>query len=313
MFSLFKKDKSKPVVPQWASFFNQDEYDKFAEAIHYYFYEKNITYIMCDGMIETGQNDFGFTNLGLTNVAQVCKQDKKSNYKKRVAEHFEALLRTNLFDKEFKKNINNYEQIKRYIGVRLYHTEYMEVVGRDLTIGKDFAGDVYAMLVFDLPDAVTNVTREQAAQWEKTDDELMETGIQNIKNKYSFHIAEEDLGEFKIWFVLGDHFFTPNIVFDLQNHPKLIGAKGSLIGIPHRHAAVVYPINNLDVVSTITQLIPVIYGMNQEGPGSVSNNLFWYNDGEFENLPYTIEEGTIQLSPTERFLDVLGMLDAEDG
>src|ERR1700686_583357 len=127
MFSIFKKSKSKPEVPEWASFFNIDEFEEFIKAIDKYFYSKNITYNLGDGMLTAGPNDFElFSTLGLTNVAQVCKQDEKEN--------FDGLIRTNQFDKEFKKIIHDYNQIKEYIGVRLYPIDYVSHIGKESTI-----------------------------------------------------------------------------------------------------------------------------------------------------------------------------------
>ena len=304
MFS--NKDNSD--VPEWALFFDKNEYNDFLKAIASYFSKKNISYDLNEGMVITGANDFGFNNLGLTNVAQVCKQDQPRNYKEIVSEHFESIIRANQFETEFNKIIHDYNKIKKYIGVRLYLNDYAAHIGKELTIGKDFAGDVYAMLVFDLPDSIINIQPEQADKWGKTLDELFEIGLQNIKNKYQLDISKEKFNEFSIWLVQGDHFFTPNIVFDLNNQQKLVGSKGSLIGIPHRHSVIIYPIENIEVVKAINQLIPTVYGMNAEGPGSVSNNLFWYKDGHIENLPYKIEDKKLQFFPPENFIELLNTL-----
>lgn len=305
MFSIFRRNKEKTDVPKWASFFNKDEYHYFLKAIEDYFYSKNVTYELGDGLLNAGPNDFGFSSLGLANVAQVCKLDKRENYKEIVTGHFNAFIRLNQFDKEFKKVIDDYDKIKEYIAVRLYPDDYVPETAKKVSMEKQFAGDIIALLVFDLPDSVTSITSEQANKWNKTLDELFETGVRNIKNKYPLNISKQQFGEFDIWFAQGEHFFTPNIVFDLETQQKLAGTNGSLVGIPHRHAVIVYPIEDIKVVQALNALIPTVYGMNQEGPGSISNNIFWYKDGHYENLPYEIEEGKIQFYPPESFINML--------
>ncbi len=94
----------------------------------------------------------------------------------------------------------------------------------------------------------------------------------------------------------------------MQDHPQLIGTYGSLVGVPHRHAVLIYPIENIEVVKVITNLIPIITGMYSEGPGSLSPDLFWHRDGILEQLPYQLEDNTIQFTPTERFLEMLNSL-----
>lgn len=308
MFSFFKKKTDKTNVPEWASFFDEKEYSLFVNEIDNYFKNLNIQYEIGDGQIHVSENEFGFSNLGLTNVAQVCKQEDKKYYKEIIAEHFNSMIRANKFDKEFEKIADNFEEVKKYIGVRLYDNDYVAHIGKELTIGKDFAGDIYSMIVFDFPDSVISIKPEQTTAWNKTTDELFEIGISNIKSKYPFTITKEAFGEFSIWFVQGEHFFTPNIVFDIENRKELIGSKGSLIGLPHRHSAIIYPIENLEVVKAINGLIPTIYGMNQKGPGSLSNNLFWYKDKTFTQLPYKIDEGKLQFFPPDIFVELLNEL-----
>jgi len=112
MFSLFKKDKNSPEVPEWASFFKCSEYGNFLKAIDHYFNQKSIAYELGNGMLTAGSNGFGFTTLGLTNVAQVCKQDKARNYNNIVSEHFDAMVRANRFDDEFKQIVHDFNKVK---------------------------------------------------------------------------------------------------------------------------------------------------------------------------------------------------------
>lgn len=308
MFSFFKKNNNSPEVPEWASFLNGSEYSNFLKAIENYFNKKSIAYELGDGKLTAGSNGFGFGTLGLTNVAQVCKQDKARNYNNIVSEHFDALVRANRFDEEFNQIVDDFSKVRKYIGVRLYSNGYVAHVGKEATMGKDFAGDIYTMLIFDLPDSIISILPAQAEKWGKSLEELFEVGQQNIKNKYPQKISREKFNDFAIWFIQGDHFFTPNIIFDLDNYPKLVGSKGSLIGIPHRHSVVIYPIENIETVTAINRLIPTIYGMNAEGPGSISNNLFWYKDGHFENLPYKLEDKKLQFRPPDNFVEILNTL-----
>lgn len=308
MFSFFKKKTDDTNIPEWASFFDNKEYSTFIKEIETYFKNLNIHFEIGDGQIETNDNEFGFSNLGLVNVAQVCKQDDKRHYKEIITEHFNSMIRANKFDKEFAKIADNFEEVKKYIGVRLYDNEYVAYTGKENTIGKDFAGDIYSMIVYDFPYSILSINPEQIIPWNKTVEELFAIGIANIKAKYPLTITKEAFDEFSIWFVQGEHFFTSNIVFDIENRQELIGSKGSLIGLPHRHSAIIYPIENLEVLKAINGIIPTVYGMNREGPGSLSNNLFWYKDNKFTQLPYEIEEGKLQFFPPDNFIELLNEL-----
>jgi len=83
---------------------------------------------------------------------------------------------------------------------------------------------------------------------------------------------------------------------------------GSLIGVPHRHAVIIYPIESLQVVQAINRLIPTIHGMHNEGPGSISNKLLWYQDDEFRDLPYGVEGNKLRFMPPEFFVEMLNSM-----
>ena len=62
---------------------------------------------------------------------------------------------------------------------------------------------------------------------------------------------------------------SPNVSFSTLNdeNKHLVGTHGALVGLPHRHIALIYPIENISVMGAINTLIPVIYGMFGERPG----------------------------------------------
>lgn len=308
MFSIFKKKDNNKDTPDWASFFSNSEYQAFDKEINRYFEKLKIDFTINNGIVNVNENEFGFENLGLINIAQVCKQENPKSYKEIITEHFDAMIRTHKFEQEFNKIADNFEEVKKYIGVRLYNNEYVSYIGKEFTIGKDFAGDIYAMIVFDFPDSVLSIKPEQIQTWNKSIDELFEIGKNNIREKYPINISKEQFGEFSIIFGNADHFFTPNIVFDIENRPELIGTYGSIIGLPHRYSILLYPIEDLEVLDAINGLVPAVYGMNEEGPGSLSNNIFWYFNNTFTQLPYELENNKLELIPPEKFVEMLNKL-----
>ncbi|SEN38418.1 hypothetical protein SAMN04488505_11020 [Chitinophaga rupis] len=308
MFSFFKRKKTALPVPAWAAYFNSAEYTEFLSLLDNYFKNKGIAYVLGDGEIILDNATFGAERMGLVNVSQVCKQHPQSAWKSCIEDHFNGMERAFAFTDDFEKRCHDLSFARDYIGIRLYHNSYVENIDPGLIIGKPLAGDLFMMLVFDLPNTVINVKPEQTIPWGLSDDALYEMGIVNMREKYLSHNSLEQLGDITIRFVQGDHFFVPNIVFDLERIPEYLGTHGSLIGIPHRHAVLIYPIEDLNVVKAINQLIPVISGMNQEGPGSVSKGLYWYYNGQLTGLPYSLEEKKLNFYPPEDFLSVLNTL-----
>lgn len=299
--------KNKTEVPGWASFFSADEYTRFMQELEAYFKSLDLSYKQSDGVVRMQDTRFGATQLGLVNVAQLCKLGD-GNYGQIIRDHFRSMEKASAFDDEFQRIVTDYEQAKKYLAVRLYGKDYADSMHADMRLGKPVGDDLYGMLVFDLPDSITNVLPRHAEDWGQSFDALFETGLQNVRNNYEIDLSEKTFGEFSIWLAQANHFFAGNIVFDLDKTPELQGVHGSLVCVPHRHAVIIYPINDTGVLQAINGLIPTVYGMHQEGPGSISNHLFWYRRHELESLPYTVADERISFTPTPGFVEMLNYL-----
>ena len=57
----------------------------------------------------------------------------------------------------------------------------------------------------------------------------------------------------------------------LEEHPAWIGAHGALVAVPNRQALLVYPINDLTVVTAIQKLIFVAGSASLPGPRDGTN------------------------------------------
>jgi hypothetical protein len=259
-------------------------------------------------MVHVKTDRFGANDLGLVNLAQICKQSSSFRWKRIIKSHFTQLEKSASFETAFSKKVHDFSQVRDYIGVRLYPTDYASYIKDGLAIGKHITEDIFALLVFDFPHSIINVRPEQTIQWNKMNEELFEIGIANIKRNYKIDLSSHIFGGVKCWVAKGDHFFAPNIIFDLKNNSHLIGSNGALIGVPHRHAVFIYPIENLEVLDAIHVLIPTIYRMHEQGPGSVSDGLFWYHNDTFTPLPYELGAQKLQFTPPEAFAAVLNTL-----
>ena len=87
-----------------------------------------------------------------------------------------------------------------------------------------------------------------------------------------------------------------------------LGAHGSLVGVPHRHAVFIYPINDLKVVTVMQALAYAVHGMYTEGPGSISAKLYWYDGQKFTDIPYSFSETKIDFTPPDAFIEMLNEL-----
>lgn len=310
MQTLYKEDRPELPVPQWADFFSEAQYSQFINTVGAYFRSKGVDYSLHTGAIlRLSDKSYGVEKIGLLNLAQTCKRLPSASWGEMVEKHFEGMRVAAEFESEFQKKAHDFEFTKDHIAVRFYHNDYVAAIKDGLTIGKQIADGIYGMLVFDFPHSVINVRPEQTIQWNKTYEELFEQGLENVKNKYLFRLTEERLAEVKVYLIAEDHFYAPNIIFNLPDQQDLSGEYGILLGMPSRHAALMYPIRTAEVLTAINRLIPVIYGMYKDGPGSISDRLYWYYQNRFITLPYTMDEKNIQFFPPEEFVEMLNGLE----
>ena len=308
MFGFFKGKKENIVVPEWANFFTSSEYQKFIDLVTDYFKTQGEKIVIEDGVAIIPGKEKGYGQYGLQNISQRCRQYEQKDWKELVFGHFDAMYQGEKFMEEFNKKVDHYEQIKQYLGVRIYNTEYQKLAQKIEPVKRDVAEDVVAMLVYDLPTTVMNLQAEHPAKWGKTIDELFEVGLKNIRDNYEVDFKVNDSPGFPIWFATSEHFFTLNVALEMERYSHVVGKQGALVGLPNRHTAVFHPINNLDVVKAVNVMIPVINRMYNEGPGSVSPNLYWYINGDFIQIPYKLTENSLQVSPPNRFAELLNEL-----
>lgn len=316
MFSRFRKKNKAPEItdiPQWASFFTPQAYTAFIAGIANYFKEKDIAFTLEGDIIHIHSALFNFSRLDLVKIAKICNPNPPAAYAGIISDHFSGLKKAIAFDNAFNENIADFEKAKPYLGVRLCCQEHASPIcgPGGGAINRPVAEDLHAVLIVDLPHAMRPILPEHITDWGKSKDELFSIGIANTRKKHPVQITQENMGDFHIWFVNSDHCFSANILYELEDRPELIGSKGSLIGLPHSYSVLIYPIENLDIVTAIQGLIPAIYSMNLESPASLVPHLYWYCDGAFIDLPYENRNGRLHFIPPNRFMALLAEMETQ--
>lgn len=313
MFPFSSNKDDRNLVPSWADFFSAEEYLEFEKALGSYFDSLGKPFKIDDGTVRTNwmAGDGGLQNLGLLNVAQMCKQGKPGDYPGIIRNHFEVMRKSKDFIAGFFDNMNDFEFVKPFIGTRLYHKDHVKSIGAEGVISRPVTEDIIAMLVFDMPQAISSVKPDLAAIWGKTESELLDLGQHNIRENYDFSATDLE-ASVQLKAILQNHFFGSNIILDLADDPELVGTHGSLVSVPHRHTTIIHPIEDSSVIKAINMMIPMTYGMHHEGPGSISANLYWYRQGKFMKLPYNIENQSLNFQPPSDFVAMLDYLAYEE-
>lgn len=209
------------------------------------------------------------------------------------------------FEADFNKNAHDYSFASKYIGARIFTNEYLARYPDHAHIKRPLTGELSLVAVFDFPHGVMNIKPEAAAQWNRTEDELIEAGRINSRVKYRSKIVTEQLGGEKVYVIEGDHLFVTNGVLDIQFFDIPTSPHGWIVGIPHRHAVLVYPITNLEAVRILPGFVYVLQSMHREGPGPISDSLFWLKEGRLTKLEYQLEGTQFKFHPPAEFAEVI--------
>ena len=78
--------------------------------------------------------------------------------------------------------------------------------------------------------------------------------------------------------------------------------------MPTRHIVIIYPINDLNVVNALNTQIQVTHGVSSNGPGTLSNSIYWHYKNELQEQPSKIEAGKLVFTPTEDFVNMLNQM-----
>ncbi|HEX2898628.1 MAG TPA: hypothetical protein VHS96_02805, partial [Bacteroidia bacterium] len=111
MFPFSSNKDDRNLVPSWADFFSAEEYLEFEKALGSYFDSLGKPFKIDDGTVRTNwmAGDGGLQNLGLLNVAQMCKQGKLRDYPGIIRNHFEVMRKSKDFIAGFFDNMNDFE------------------------------------------------------------------------------------------------------------------------------------------------------------------------------------------------------------
>lgn len=310
--SLFKWKKSR--VPEWASFLNQEQYDAFRTAVTDHVRgELKLEYEMTDGVIRLAENQWGIDEVGLDNLARICRGEPLSEYPEIIREHFDSVVAAFEQEKEFNQKAHDLEFVRPYLALRLYPADYLAAIPAEQVLSGPFAGDLFRVLVFDLPEHVLNVTPNLAKDWKTDLEELMAIGAANVRARYPVQVEEIPMGPGRdvVRLCTGDHFFVSNVLLDLDSREGFIGKYGSLVAAPNRGMVGVYPINDLRVLEVVQHLLGVIREIYEDEPGPLSNQLFWYHQGKYLVLPHEYKKDKLQFYPPEAFVQVLNRITAD--
>jgi hypothetical protein len=144
--------------------------------------------------------------------------------------------------------------------------------------------------------------------WGRTIDELFDVGADNLAAEWSTY--EHEFLPLKtgrsLDFAYGDSFFVASQAYRLD---ELLSdaPHGALVVMPNRHQLCWHRITDAaGAVDAVQGLIRLAASGYEEGPGSLTPDLYWWRNGTWTVLPVTVDrKGAVQFFPPDDFVALL--------
>ena len=305
----FRFGKKGHPVPEWAPYFSREQFERFVNELGAYFKRARSKMIFADTKLPrvtvTG-GTFPPGQYGVINLAQTCAQADPAEWPQRIADHFDALAAAAGDHERFNVRAAAFEQVSEMLAVRIGDEQSLPT--DKLLLRRDLPGTI-SYLVFDLPNSVESVPLELPGKWGKTPDELFAVALANVKRLAEPRVERVEIRPGVSFTAChGDSFFTASFALMLDDIENAVGPHGTLVAIPHRHMLLFHRIDDAGAIHAVQHLGVLAVNLDQQGPGSISPNLFWYRDGKFVDLPFRIEGDTFNFRPPPAFMEMLDTL-----
>jgi len=302
--------ENETAVPQWARPLGFQGYRAFIALVESYFNTRNIEIDIDSnqGVVKPELDSTALSSVfGLQNIAQVCRQADRDEWRSLIEAHFDSIFTVHGQDNALEIDTADFAQIERSLRARLYPSEVTshtsEIVQRPGPEG------TLEVLALDLPTSVRTVSCAEAERWGLSTDELFAIGRRNLRQAglLSTTVVPLDQGT-SLTLLSGDPFYAASHLLILDDYLGAEPDHGMLVGIPKRDVLILHEIHNVGAMEAITAMLQVIVEMHHDGPGSLSPYLYWYHDGEFTVLPYESEDDALTFVPPDEFVDVMDEL-----
>lgn len=256
---------------------------------------------VADGAIELKKGQ-EITTMNLDNLVRKCTAAKdKAGWDEIIRTHFDNIFAS--MDEQKKIDPQNYETVKKYLGIRIYPAETVNQRGgiASLIARQDLEG-TYSLLMMDLPGAFTPVSAKVFDLWKKDTAEVFREALANIDRQKIEKDAKNitfDGSNIEVCFIGNEDYAASYALNLVNNSPELVGEWGSAVAIPNKGMVVLCKISKdkpVDFVKFIQMTRPVTEKYYQEHPQPISDQYFWYYKGKFTRITVlTDEKGNINV------------------
>ncbi|GAB3652930.1 hypothetical protein GCM10027589_10730 [Actinocorallia lasiicapitis] len=219
-------------------------------------------------------------HVGMKDLRQFARLVPRDDWPAVVADHVTTIVTAT----EEPLDLSDFELARHLLRTRIYPAE----ADNGVLAARPFAPGLIEVAVIDTPTTVRTVTQEELAGWPVSGDALFALGRANVRADGPLTCEDADEGSSVPLTVLhGWTFYAATHVAWLDEY-LTIGPQGALVVAPSRSLILAFPLSpelSLDrVVAAAARLHEHAEAGYEEGPGSLSPHLFWWQNGSLALL-----------------------------
>ncbi len=234
-------------------------------------------------------------HIGMRNLRQLARQVPRDDWPALVADHVGTIITAI----EEPLDLSDFSLVSSLLRSRVYPIE----ARTSRLISRPFAKGLIEAVVADTPTTVRTVVSDDADSWPVTEDELFAVARNGVRADGPLECdVIDDTG---IRVLEGSTFYAATHLVWLESYLDP-GPYGALAIAPTRSAIAACPIRKDTALLTAERLHAFARDAYEDGPGSLSPDLFWWRDGEL-TLIDAHDDGTRLAFPQDflSFLDDL--------
>lgn len=244
--------------------------------------------------------------LRLTNLRQRLAQAPRDDWPVLVSDHLSTLLVAH--EERFDVRDHPYELIRGLVRVKVWPADN-DIPGH--MISRPLAEGLIEALVVDEPTTVRNLHPGDIEHWPVEHAALFDIGLENVRADGPLHREDTEVSEVPLTIISGGFYACTHLHW-LGDYLEL-GPLGALVTLPTRDGMLVHPVHDLSAVPAVSALRSLGQRFYDQGPGSVSAQVYWWRSGRLTMIPTRFEEdgGLVVLPPAE-FTETLEGLSRPD-
>ena len=302
---IFRR-RREPHVPEWASFMTAAEYGEFTATVSAEVSALGVEWMWADGSVVLHFDDGPYT-MGLANLAQMVHAAEPGDRTQLVRSHFTRLIE--LRD-DTSRESPAFDDVAPLLKLRVWAEA--DLPPDFPLVAKPIAEGLIAVLSIDWPEEVSTVHAEVADGWGRDRDELWRLAERNTRADPDVEVevrAASGGDGLPVAMCIGDSFFSASrALWPDELVPGEPSTQDVLVAFPNRHLGIACPMTDARIVGVISWLAAFVHDRCVEGPGSISDDLYWWSGGAWTRLPVEVTGDKVEFFPPEPFVEVLNRL-----